>query len=115
MQNFVNRNIEKNYMSLVITELLLNESSTLMLPFRMRAPFDLTNIRNAALVYAGQIPLLCVAVFYAASICLFITLVFNVCIQLSVLSHRIINLKPGSNDIGQKFSKFVEKHLRVIW
>ena len=102
-------------MSLVTTELLTNESSTLMLPFPMKAPFDLTNIRNAALVYAIQIPLLCIGVFYAASVCLFITLVFNVCIQLSVLSHRIINLKPGSHDIGQIFSKFVEKHRRVIW
>ena len=102
-------------MSLDRTELLMNDSSTLMLPFRMRVPLDLTNIRNAALVYASQIPWLCIGVFYAASVCLFITLVFNVCIQLSVLSQRIINLKPDSDDIRPIFSKFVEKHLRVLW
>ena len=95
---------------------LMNESRTLMMPTRVRAPCDLTNIRNAALIYFFQVPLLCTGVFYAASVCLFITLVFNVCGQLSILSHRIMNLNPDSHDdIRRIFSNFVERHIRVIW
>ena len=94
----------------------MNESRILMMPIRVRVPFDLTNIRNAALIYFFQIPILCTGVFYAASVCLFITLVFDVCGQLAILSHRIVNLNPHSHDdIKRIFSNFVERHIRIIW
>ena len=94
----------------------MNESRTLMMPIRTRVPFDLTNIRNAALVYSFQIPILCMGVFYAASVSLFTTLVFNVCGQLSILSHKIMNLDPDSHDDMRRiFSNFVGRHIRIIW
>nr|UEN71258.1 olfactory receptor 75 [Gregopimpla kuwanae] len=95
---------------------LKNESSTLMPPYRVRAFFDLNEIRNVVLVYIFQIPIMCTAIFYVASIGLLVALVFNVCGQLSILSYRIINLNPGERDSAKSiFRKFVTRHLRVIW
>ena len=87
-----------------------------MIPVRAKVPFDITNVRNAALVYAFQLPIVFILIAYATSVCLFIALALNVCGQLAILSHRIMNLNIDSHaDKRQFFSNFVQRHLRVIW
>ncbi|XP_014488638.1 PREDICTED: odorant receptor 4-like isoform X2 [Dinoponera quadriceps] len=92
------------------------DNGTFVLPARIHTFFDITNTRTYVLMYLYVCPMFYSSVCHMAAICVLVILVFHICGELSILSHRIKNVQVYSRDVlAARIRGFVRMHLKIIW
>nr|QNL15023.1 olfactory receptor 79 [Aulacocentrum confusum] len=93
-----------------------NQTIPLKTPTRIRFFFDIyADTQTTAIFYILESPVMYIEVYRVAKISLLMTLVFTVCIQISILSQRVKNFKFTQTKSHHKFfCNFIEQHLQSI-
>ncbi|XP_043277726.1 uncharacterized protein [Venturia canescens] len=104
-----------------LTAAVTNDTLPYILPYKTHLFIDIQNIRNYALMYIWQLPLVYYGYCHGITVCFLCTLVFHVTGKMSVLAHRI-RLSGSTSDSSIEnhnsnamFRDIVDKHLDVIW
>ncbi|XP_012146759.2 odorant receptor 82a-like [Megachile rotundata] len=93
-----------------------NGTGMYRLPFRIHSFFDYEdNFKYYMLLYAYELPIMCIGIFHITSISLLLSLVLHVCGKFSILSYRIQNIVEDSeNGYQSKVKELVERHVELI-